>query len=323
MPNDLVVVEQNANALVAVASLDGIAGAAIWAHQLSPLKAFLFAAEGAVGHTLSAPALGPDAGIKALHFIGLPLMAEDMEALRKLIDRPDFTEVRWLDHHYLHADHVSLMQRHGVRIINDTRVGSSTRLLLDSLSEPPEWGGHVYRALEAGIEAAGDPWRQWLLVFLAVRESPFDIRHAIAPLIDERFEAFDPALVEAGEEIWRRIRAMAESPMHEVEAGGLRLVVSGLPPSELSTYRLMIEAIARHRDADLVIAAFDRQARLVVAAPRVTSAKIDLLEIGERIVSAGLNVFHYDAGTLFIDTADLSVPKAVDRIIAVVTTGEA
>ncbi len=302
-------------ALVASATLDGIAGAVIWAHRLGPLKTILFAGEGQAKSTLTAPALATS-GIARFYALGLALVADDTPLALAIVRRPALREVVWLDHHHLNGALVEMLQGHnGARVVHNPAYRFSSQLLVDTLNDAPSWSRELAAALDRDIESVDEPWRSWLYVFLAVREEPYSIRHAITPLIDERFEAFDPALVAAGRQQWEELLSLASSPMHEVALDGLRLVIAGLPPSSQSAYRLLVDAIGKTKDARVVIAFFDTLPRLIVALTGRGASSIDLLHLGERVMAAGLSAFHYDRRTMFVDTVGLSSQAAIDRVV--------
>jgi hypothetical protein len=301
-------------ALLATATLDGIAGAAIWASTLGKLKTFLFTPEGETTKLLTMPALRDAANLARVFAFSLPLTDADLPALTHVLERPTIREVVWLDHHFLHTNHVEALQERHARLVHDPSFFSATELLIDHLPEPPEWAPALAAALADGAESAPEPWRSWLTVFLAVRSEPYSIRHAISPLIDGRLEAFDPALVAAGSAELARLRKMAASPMHEQKIAGWRVVVAGLPPSEQQDYRLLTDMIRRERSADVVVAFFDGVARLVVAG-RIGEGGMNSFELDLALESRGLTVFHYDAGTFFVETETVGTLASIELVL--------
>lgn len=315
MEHPLVLTTTGHTALVAPATLDGMAGAAIWASRLERLKTMMFAPEGRTATVFTAPALATAPNLRQLRCFNLPLVSGDLPAVETVLARDGLSDVVWLDHHYVHDDHVSRLQQAGAQLVLDPTYFHASRLLLDFLGDPEPWAEALVDALDREIEHVDEPWRSWLLVFHAVRGEPFSIRHAIAPLSDGRFEAYDPALRATGEQLVNDIRELAASPLHALQVGSRRLVVAGLPPSVQENFRYVTDEIRRCNEADLVLAFFDGIPRLVLATGPETGDGPSLLSLGDRLSAAGLDAYHYDRRTVFAGAGDLPLHDAIDRVL--------
>jgi hypothetical protein len=289
-------------AIVAAATLDGIAGAAIWAGRRAPVKTLLFAPEGQTGPAFAAPALAaPD--VARLYGLGLPLIAGDLPAVATAFGRAGLAETVWLDHHYIHAEHAAELRRRGAHVVNDPARDDSTDLLLWYLGRPQDWELALAQALRDDPENAPEPWRSWMYVFLATQSEPFAIRRAIQPLTEQRFEAYDPALREAGETRWREVREFAAGAIHETAVGDRRLAIVGLPPSAQNDYRLLADAVLRRRGVDLALVFFDGVPRLALRRLPVAAPGDDFPALADLPLAPGGRAYLYDRNTLFLETS--------------------
>lgn len=304
-------------ALVASATLDGIAGAAIWASRLPGLQSWLFAPEGLGRLVFSSPALMTNLRFNALHVFNLPLVDEDLPAVEAVLMRSGLIEKVWLDHHYQSREQQALLLRNGVRLVNEPRHHLSSRLLLEYLNEPEPWMRELVEAVEQGPATAAEPWLSWLLVFLAVAGEPFGIRQAVSPLAERRFEAFDPALRKIGLDQWRQIREMAGGALHEVPLAAHRLVVVGLPHSRQQDYQLLVRTIFREKEAQLALVFFDQAPRMILAVNPPNRDEFDLLACGEALEQGGFHTWHYDRLTLFAQHDELKALAAIEKALTV------
>lgn len=298
----LMVTEQGYAGLVSTATMDGIVSAILWARHIDNLKTVLFAAEGQTGGVFQAPALTSQKNLRRLYCVSLPLVDDDIGPVTQVISRGNLTDITWLDHHNMHADHVSALNVHGAKVINDVSFYDSHTLLWSHLKVQDEVGEALAVAMGQGLTAASEPWASWLFVILAVREEPYDIRHAIEPLVEGRTLAYDPALREAGIAHWEEILALAETPVYQVDAGNKRLATLGLAATHRLDYRLITDRLMQKRDVDICLFFFDDLNRLVIRFKPTEGQGADPLHVlGERLSEKDFHVYHYDRHTLFLE----------------------
>jgi len=319
MTQALMPIENDDRALLAVATLDGIAGAAIWARRLSPLKSFLFAAEGKTGDLFQIPALTNLPDLRQLYCLGLSLTDDDLPAVLNVLEKRRFSEAIWLDHHVMNPQHVAELSAHGVQVINKYTFDRSCDLLAASLEDADDLSDNLCRFLGESFENADEPWLSWLYVFLAVRDDLFTIRHAIQPLIENRLEAYDPALRQAGEKEWENITHLAKGNFHDVQVGERRFAVLGLASSQRNNYRLIADHVMLQRDVDLGLVFFDDLNRLVLRRPP-TRDGIDLWALAEKLEAHTINVFLYDRNTVFLEPPQDDKLQAIEETLDLISS---
>lgn len=305
-------------ALAACATLDGIAGAVIWARHLGSVDNLLFAPEGETGSLFTIPALASLPNLTRLYCFSLPLSTGDIPALTVVLNNQvDLRDRVWIDNHFIHPEHLALLQgKHMQILVNPTARWASTELL-QYLGSCAEWERDLVAALDAGPAEAPSPWNEWLNVMLAVIDDVYSIRHAVAPLVEERFAAYDPALVEEGRRRQEHMRELSRSPSHVVTVNGIKIVVIGLPPSEQTKYRLIADVILKENAGHLGLIFFDGVNRLVLRRAARESGGIDLLRIGSLFTDRDLRPYHYDAHTLFIEHARPRLQEAIENILEI------
>jgi hypothetical protein len=252
--------------------------------------------------------------IQRLRCLGLPLVAADLPAIEAAVGRGGLSETTWLDHHFMNAAHAEALRRRGAQVVNDTAENNALDLLLSHQLRREPWELALAQALHGDPEAAPEPWRSWLYVFLAVRDEPFAIRRAILPLTEKRFEAYDPALRAVGEDHWDEVREFADSAFHETDLGERRLTFIGLPPSAQNDYGVLVDAVLRRRGADLALVFFDGVSRLALRRLPTAASGSEFFEL------AGLSrlerdAFLYDRNTLFLETASDKRLADLDRVV--------
>jgi hypothetical protein len=253
----LVPVHEEGAVLVAAATLDGIACAAVWARRIPLLRAVLFAPEGQTGRVFAMPALiSSDAKWQNIYCAGLSLAESELEAVSATMMRPGLRQAIWLDHHHLHRACIARLRNYE----------SSCSLLLRHLHSEDKNDRRLCEAVRAAPDQLDEPWRSWLFVFLAVQPESFSIHHAIQPLIEGRPRDFDSALRADGELRWREMVDFARSPFHSSVCGEQRLVVAGLASTQRLEFRLLVDEIIRGHEADLCLVFFDYLPRLVLRA---------------------------------------------------------
>jgi hypothetical protein len=247
----------------------------------------------------------------ALH---LPVTPADLPTLDAAIGTREHAEVVWADSHYLSAANARFLQTRGVRLIHDPAADSTAALLLRFFGDGQPWEATLAAGLSRPLDEAPEPWRGWLLTLLAVLDDPYHIRHALAPLVEERFAACDPALRAAGEERWQRIRSYADSHVHALDLSGRRLLTLGLPRGERSEYRLLLDSLLRAKQAALALTFFDEHARLIL---RVCTDQVPPEEwhrLGEHLTAARIGAYLYDRRTMFLDVDESSRVTAIERV---------
>jgi len=308
-------------ALAACATLDGMVGATIWARRLGLPDSFLFTPEGQTGALFGVPALVSLPNLERLCCFNLPLTPGDLAPLQTLLDRQTTLRDRnWIDNHFMHPEHVAFFRENDVQLLLDTSARWASTGLLQYLGPGAAWEEELVAALDAGPAEAPPPWNDWLTVMLAVMDEIYTIRHALHPLIEERFAAYDPALLEAGRNRLRRVKELSGSVNHEVTVKGVKVVVIGLPPSEQSSYRLIADTILGDAEGDLGLIFFDGINRLVLRSAKRRPATVDLLRIGEWFAGQALQVYHYDLQTIFIAPEQARLQCAIEKTLEILQT---
>jgi hypothetical protein len=303
-------------ALIAAATVDAIAGAAIWARRLDPLKTLLFAPEGRSGSVFDAPALtAPE--LRRICCIGLPLVADDLPPIEAAYSRSGLVEKLFVDNHYLHREFLGRLRALGVEMKVDARAVSATDRLLLHLRNPLPWETDLAKAVETGPAEAPEPWRGWLFTILAVYRDPFSIREAINPLIEERFDAFDPALRAVGEELWQESVEFAASQLHCVDIGGPVLAVFGLSRASGGDFRLFGDAVLRRENAQLALVFYDELDRLAIRSAPWAKPIVDAAGLAAAATDPLWKVYAYDRNTLFVERQDMEKLAVIEQTVEV------
>ncbi|HPQ67727.1 MAG TPA: hypothetical protein PKW95_01280 [bacterium] len=306
-------------ALLAAATLDGIACAVLWQRHLGDLKTVLFAPEGLTGHMFQAPALIANANLRRLYCAALPVRDEEVEFIDAVLERPSLREVVWLDHHHLHRDFLARLYRNRVTVVHDAKQLSGTALLAKHLQADDEVNAALCRLVDGGGAQMPEPWSQWFFVFLAVREDPYQIRRAVQPLVEGRFEAFDPALRDNGRELWENIGELAAQPYHTVALGDERLAVVGLPLSQELDFRLLADQIMHRHDLQFTLLFFDDLHRLILRGNPQRLSPDTFRRLQYRLEEQGLPIFLYDRHTFFIEPREPNKRTAIEDVLSLLT----
>ncbi len=307
-------------ALLASATLDGIACAVLWQRRLGDLKTVLFTPEGLTGHLFQAPALIANANLHRLYCAALPVRDEEVEIVDAVLDRPSLREIVWLDHHHLHGDFLTRLHRRRATIVHDADQPSSAALLATHLSANDEVGAALCRLVDGGGAQMPEPWSHWFYVFLAVREDPYQIRRAVQPLVEGRFEAFDPVLRDAGRELWSTIDELAAQTYHQVALGEDRLAVVGLPMSQELDFRLLADRIMRRHDLQFTLLFFDDLHRLILRGNPQRLSPETFRRLQHRLEEQGLPLFLYDRHTVFIEPREANKRTAIEDVLSLLTS---
>jgi hypothetical protein len=172
-------------------------GATIWARRLGLPDSFLFTPEGqpapcsACRPCVSLPNLERLCcfNLRSRRRLGAPANASGPPTT--LRDRI------WIDNHFMHPEHVAFFRENDVQLLLDTSARWASNGLLQYLGPAPP-GKRNWWPPWMPVRPKPPPWNDWLTVMLAVMDEIYTIRHALHPLIEERFAAYDPALLVRG-----------------------------------------------------------------------------------------------------------------------------
>jgi len=319
MSQALMPVNQGRKALVAAASMDGLAGAAIWAAVAGPLDLMLFTTEGLTGRIFQTPSLMTAPQISELYCYAMPLIKSDLDFIQPVAQQTGLIRMIWLDHHHMHVESESRLRSWGVQVINDPSYDSSCSLLMNYQPPADAWARELCQALQIGPGLAGEPWRSWLLVFLAVQSDLFGIRTALQPLIEGRFQSFDSGLRQAGLALWNDLCAKAEGPLHEFQVGARRVMILGVSAADRINYRLLVDRVMNQRNIDLGLLFFDDLERFVCYSNPVGPQAVDLWSFGDQLAQAGHKVYYYDRRTIYLEPTPGNKLAALERTIEAIS----
>jgi len=307
-------------ALLAAATLDGIACAVLWQRHLGALKTVLFAPEGLTGQLFQAPALLANRNLQRLYCAALPVRDAEVESVDAVLERSSLREIVWLDHHHLHRAFLERLHRRHVTIVHDAKQLSSVSLLATQLKTHDEIDAALCRLVDGDGAQLPEPWAPWFYVFLAVRGDPYQIRRAVQPLVEGRINAFDPALRDAGREWWTSLDELAAQSYHTISLGDDRLAVVGLPLSQELDFSLLADRIMRRHDLQFTLLFFDDLHRLILRGDPQRLSPTAFRRLQRRLEEQGLSVFLYDHCTFFVEPQEPDKRTAIEDVLSLLTT---
>ena len=307
------------NLVICPATWDGMACATILTRNISDVDNHLFCKEDNVAAVFEFPAVKEYKERRNLLVAGLPLPDTQLPVVVDSLRTSSIIETSWYSHHFWSGAVVPALTQRSVHLFVDNQYSLTSRMLIDLLKIEDSVSRAVTFAAETGI-SDDELMNAWLYVLLAVQESPYDIRHSLAPLFDGNLQAYDPEQVRDGKQVYKAFfETAASTSLFRSQVGNHQAVVVGLPPSFQATYPLFCSMIAEKYQCQIVILFFDSGNQVLIRRGITEEKPIDFVQL------AALLEVHlppslvrvYDQNMLLIgpvDALDRTIENLVDLL---------